>query len=588
VASRGRITVRKEDGVLMKNIAKRLKRYKSEREARRRMKRHFDYGVYFPLREDSQLLRRNTHTRTAQYLSLEDIKTALLADREAVEDIMCKENLPGWSWLHAWRALNVSGVISIDVDSEKYCYEEGAVGVVLLPDGSVLKDFGDLTHDAKTNHKKFRIIENPVSKPFDYVVSEESCVLIHVPHGSEVLPALSAWGVREGASVTDLSAEEQDREAKLLCDTGCLELVRELREEDLSRVSLFAARFSRMWLDTEHELVNTAGMGVIYERASDGKPLRESWTDNVRSEVLRYYRIYCKEFERAALAISARRGVCVIIDLHSYNKEPLPYEPRQDITRPELCVGTDDKSTPPWLLELVLSSFDGVCETELNTPFSGAFTPSDSDLTVASVVSVMLEFRKDVLNDPTRAKEIRAAFCRLAETLNEHCRNNTNGQDIDLSYEDLSDVKLSNANLSNANLECANLAGANLTGANLNGANLKRANLVGADLADADLTDADLADADLRETDLTGANLTGANLTGADLCVADLTGANLTGANLSKTYLYEADLERANLAGAAMGDSYLDNTDYYEQRSGWNRWYNADRDDLDEEADGDI
>jgi N-formylglutamate deformylase len=483
VASRGRTPVRKEDGVLMKNIAKRLKRYKSEREARRRMKRHFDYGVYFPLREDSQLLRRNTHTRT-------------------------------------------------------------------------------------TNHKKFRIIENPVSKPFDYVVSEESCVLIHVPHGSEVLPALSAWGVREGVSVTDLSAEEQDREAKLLCDTGCLELVRELREEDLSRVSLFAARFSRMWLDTEHELVNTAGMGVIYERASDGKPLRESWTDNVRSEVLRYYRIYCKEFERAALAISARRGVCVVIDLHSYNKEPLPYEPRQDATRPELCVGTDDEATPPWLLELVLSSFDGVCETELNTPFSGAFTPSDSDLTVASVVSVMLEFRKDVLNDPTRAKEIRAAFCRLAETLNEHCRNNTNRQDIDLSYEDLSDVKLSNANLSNANLECANLECANLAGANLTGANLKRANLGGADLTDADLTDADLTD--------------------AFLCEADLTGANLTGANLSKAYLYEADLERANLAGAAMEDSHLDGTEYYEQRSGWSRWYNADRDDLDEEADGDI
>ena len=446
VASRGRITVRKEDGVLMKNIAKRLKRYKAERAERHFKKRHSDYGSYFPLREDSLLLRRSTHTRVAQYLSLEDVKTVVrytshyIPLQRGYTGIMCSENLPGWHGLRARQALNAAGVISMD--GPKTCYEEGVIGVVLLPDVSVLKDFGDLTHDAKTDYKKFRVTGNPMFRPFDYVVSEESCVLIHVPHGSEALPALSAWGVREGVSVTDLSAEEQAREAEIMCDTGCLELVRELREEDLSSVSLFAALFSRVWLDVERfreselEEMNTVGMGVIYERTSDGKPLRESWTDAVRKEVFGHYDTYHEEFKRVALGISTRRSVCVIIDLHSYSKEPLPYELRQDANRPELCVGTDDKATPPWLFELVLSSFGGVCETELNTPFSGAFTPTDLDLTETPVVSVMLEFRKDVLNDPTRAKEIRAALYRLANTLNERCKNNADEQNTSLQSEE--------------------------------------------------------------------------------------------------------------------------------------------------------
>lgn len=446
VASRGRITVRKEDGVLMKNIAKRLKSYRAERAERRFKKRHSDYGLYFPLREDSPLLRRSTHTRVAQYLSLEDIKTVVRYTSHYIPltrgytSIMCKENLPGWYGLYARQALNAAGVISMD--GPETCYEEGVIGVVLLPDGSVLKDFGDLTHDAKTDHKGFRRTGKPMFRPFDYVVSEESCVLIHVPHGSEVLPALSAWGVREGVSVTDLSAEEQACEAKIMCDTGCLELVREIREEDLSSVSLFAARFSRVWLDVERfreselEEMNTVGMGVIYERTSDGKPLRESWTDAVRKEVSGHYDTYHEEFKHVVRGISTRRSVCVIIDLHSYSKESLPYELRQDANRPELCVGTDDKATPPWLFELVLSSFDGVCETELNTPFSGAFTPTDLDLTAAPVVSVMLEFRKDVLNDPTRAKEIRAALYRLANTLNERCKNNADEQNTSLQSEE--------------------------------------------------------------------------------------------------------------------------------------------------------
>jgi hypothetical protein len=196
MASRDLITVRKEDGVLMKNIAKRLKSYRAERAERDFKREDSEYGVYFPLREEHRLLKRETNERSSQYLSLDDIKTVfhyayhpipLVRGHAAV---MCNENLPGWSGTDVRRALNAAGVIS--VDSTGVYYAEGVIGVVLLTDGAILKDFGDLTRAAKAAHVEFRSAGRPKFDPYESVVSASSCVLLHVPHGSEVLPGLSA------------------------------------------------------------------------------------------------------------------------------------------------------------------------------------------------------------------------------------------------------------------------------------------------------------------------------------------------------------------------------------------------------------
>jgi len=78
VASRDRTPVRKEDGVLMKNIAKRLKSYRAERAERDFKREVLDYGVYFPLREEHRLLKRETNERVVQYLSIDDVKTVVV------------------------------------------------------------------------------------------------------------------------------------------------------------------------------------------------------------------------------------------------------------------------------------------------------------------------------------------------------------------------------------------------------------------------------------------------------------------------------------------------------------------------------
>ncbi len=83
VASRGCITVRKEDGVLMKNIAKRLKSYRTERAERDFKREVLEYGVYFPLREEHRLLKRETNERVVQYLPIDDVET-VVAQKETV------------------------------------------------------------------------------------------------------------------------------------------------------------------------------------------------------------------------------------------------------------------------------------------------------------------------------------------------------------------------------------------------------------------------------------------------------------------------------------------------------------------------
>lgn len=75
------------------------------------------------------------------------------------------------------------------------------------------------------------------------------------------------------------------------------------------------ARFSQIWLDPEREEMSAVGMGAVYERTSDGRPLRESWTEDARKEVLGRYATYHENLQRVAIYVSKRHGVCVIVDL---------------------------------------------------------------------------------------------------------------------------------------------------------------------------------------------------------------------------------------------------------------------------------
>ena len=93
----------------------------------------------------------------------------------------------------------------------------------------------------------------------------------------------------------------------------------------------------------------------------------------------------------------ADHGHAVIVDLHSYPKAALPYEPHPTVQRPGICVGTDPDHTPEGLRAAAFDAFGdhrgGHAE---NTPFAGTYVPLKHLGRTLNVWSVMIEVRRDL------------------------------------------------------------------------------------------------------------------------------------------------------------------------------------------------
>jgi predicted N-formylglutamate amidohydrolase len=93
----------------------------------------------------------------------------------------------------------------------------------------------------------------------------------------------------------------------------------------------------------------------------------------------------------------------VLLDVHSYSHEPLPYELHADGPRPAICLGTDAFHTPPWLLDAAREAFSPLGTVGTDSPFAGTYVPLSRYGTDARVASLMLEIRRDVLGEQEAA-----------------------------------------------------------------------------------------------------------------------------------------------------------------------------------------
>ncbi|MDR0946061.1 MAG: N-formylglutamate amidohydrolase, partial [Bifidobacteriaceae bacterium] len=92
----------------------------------------------------------------------------------------------------------------------------------------------------------------------------------------------------------------------------------------------------------------------------------------------------------------ARHGRVLIVDLHSYATEPLPYERHPDQPRPPVCLGYEDLHAPD--VDFLADRFRRAgFEPGRNTPFSGSYVPLAQYGRDGRVQSVMVELRKDQL-----------------------------------------------------------------------------------------------------------------------------------------------------------------------------------------------
>ncbi|MFI5972019.1 N-formylglutamate amidohydrolase [Streptomyces sp. NPDC051452] len=220
----------------------------------------------------------------------------------------------------------------------------------------------------------------------------ESPVLLHVPHSARTIPS----EVRAGIVLGDA---ELERELDHITDAHTAELAE--RAAALAGVTpwRFVNRLSRLVVDPERfpderEEMLAVGMGAVYTRTTHRAELRPADTDP-RPLVERYFRPYARAMTRAVTDRLAATGRAVIIDVHSYPSEPLPYELHAAGPRPPVCLGTDGFHTPPELTRAAREAFAGCGGTGLDSPFAGTYVPLDFYGRDARVGALMVEIRRD-------------------------------------------------------------------------------------------------------------------------------------------------------------------------------------------------
>ncbi|MDQ0994237.1 N-formylglutamate amidohydrolase [Streptomyces sp. V3I7] len=222
--------------------------------------------------------------------------------------------------------------------------------------------------------------------------AEDSPVILHVPHSAREIPP----SVRSDIMLDDVALE---RELDHITDAHTAEIAEAAAQ--LARVTpwQFVNRLSRLVVDPERfpderEEMLTAGMGAVYTRTTHGAPLRPEHTDP-EPLLAGYFRPYARAMTEAVRDRLAATGRAIVVDVHSYPAEPLPYELHGTGPRPPVCIGTDAFHTPDALTKLAREAFAGCGETGLDSPFGGAYVPLEFHGREPRVGALMVEIRRD-------------------------------------------------------------------------------------------------------------------------------------------------------------------------------------------------
>jgi N-formylglutamate amidohydrolase len=215
-------------------------------------------------------------------------------------------------------------------------------------------------------------------------------VILHVPHSAREIPA----DVRAGIVLDDGALE---RELDHIVDAHTAEIA--ARAAALAEIApwRFVNRLSRLVVDPERfpderEEMLAVGMGAVYTRTTHKDVLRADDHDP-EPLIARYFRPYAQAMTDAVAERLAATGRAVIVDVHSYPAEALPYELHGTGPRPAVCLGTDAFHTPPELVAAARRAFGE--DVALDSPFSGAYVPLEYYGTDPRVSALMVEIRRD-------------------------------------------------------------------------------------------------------------------------------------------------------------------------------------------------
>ncbi|MFJ8076843.1 N-formylglutamate amidohydrolase [Streptomyces sp. NPDC096176] len=221
----------------------------------------------------------------------------------------------------------------------------------------------------------------------------DSPVILHVPHSSRAIPARA----RDGIVIDDAALE---RELDHITDAHTAEIAAAAAGRARVAPWRFVNQLSRLVIDPERfpderEEMLAVGMGAVYTRTTRREDLRDAGFDG-QPLIDRYFHPYAAAMTAAVDERLDAVGRVVVVDVHSYPTERLPYELHGDGPRPPICLGTDAFHTPPALVAAAQKAFAGFGGTGLDSPFAGAYVPLKHYGTDRRVGALMIEIRRDV------------------------------------------------------------------------------------------------------------------------------------------------------------------------------------------------
>lgn len=207
--------------------------------------------------------------------------------------------------------------------------------------------------------------------------------IFHIPHSSKYIP-------EEYLDDYLVTREYLNLSNDIICDNDLDKMVKKFNPNSIifpySRLFCDVERF-----DSDDEVMNNIGMGVLYTHNHDLVKIRE----NPNPEIKKYYYEHHKAFNKKVKKMLEENENVVIIDLHSYSKYALPYELNKSLDRPEICIGLNKNYNKDLLNNIINLANNFNFKTSINKPFSGSIIPSEF-VDDKRVSSLMLEIRKDL------------------------------------------------------------------------------------------------------------------------------------------------------------------------------------------------
>lgn len=237
-----------------------------------------------------------------------------------------------------------------------------------------------------------RQVERPVGGgEVDPGSSWPDWVVFHVPHASRCIPAeaRAAFLLDEAALQAELDRLTDHAVDILFVPPG-------------AAVATVAAGVSRFVVDVERfveaarEPMSGVGMGAIYTRTTDGRPLRRDLAAAEERRLLeRYYHPHHRRLAGAVDRALERHGRALVLDLHSFPDVPLPCDRDQAPGRPDVCIGTDAWHTPSALVDALAARAAATgFEVEVDRPYAGTMVPAVHHGRDRRVASVMVEVNR--------------------------------------------------------------------------------------------------------------------------------------------------------------------------------------------------